>query len=144
MTDAVLDASAIVAWLQSEPGAEKVADVLGSSACAMSAVNVSEVASKLAEGGSNRDRIQEIIGALHVEVATFDTEAALDAALLRPLTSAKGLSLADRACLALAMRLGVPVVTTDRAWAALSLPVTVTLARPAGESRSPDENDARP
>jgi PIN domain nuclease of toxin-antitoxin system len=141
MTDVVLDASAVLAWLQSEPGAEAVEETLASSSCAISAVNASEVASKLAEGGSDRDRIQDIIAALPVEVAAFDIEAALDAAILRPLTSASGLSLADRACLALAIRLGLPVLTMDSAWAGLSLPVAVTVGRPARASAKKQDDD---
>lgn len=144
MTDVVLDASAILAWLQSEPGAETVAGVLRSSSCAMSAVNASEVGAKLAEGGSDRDTVQQTIAALEVEVVAFDMAAAVDAAVLRPLTRAHGLSLADRACLALALRLGLPVLTTDRAWAELSLPVAVTVARPAPANRQDTQNDARP
>jgi PIN domain nuclease of toxin-antitoxin system len=144
MPDVVLDASAILAWLQSEPGAETVEDVLKTSSCAISAVNASEVASKLAEGGSDRENIQATIAALEVEVAAFDAASAVDAAILRPLTSAHGLSLADRACLALAIRLDLPVLTTDRAWARLSLPVAVTIARPASSTTEDTPSDARP
>lgn len=144
MTDVVLDASAILAWLQSEPGAETVAEVLESSSCAMSAVNASEVASKLAEGGSDRQTIEETLAALEVEITAFDMAAAVDAAVLRPLTRAHGLSLADRACLALALRLGLPILTMDRAWAELALPVAVTIARPAAGDGQGTQNHARP
>ncbi|MEX0784101.1 MAG: type II toxin-antitoxin system VapC family toxin [Dehalococcoidia bacterium] len=131
MTDAVLDASAILAWLQDEPGKDVVEDVMTNRTCLVSSVNVCEVISKLAERGAEREAILEALAAMRFVNSDFGAADALEAGLLRPTTRGLGLSLADRACLALAIRLDLPVLTTDRAWAALPLPIAVTIARPA-------------
>ena len=73
--------------------------------------------------------IREAIQALGLEVVGFELEQAYQCALLRPLTKSAGLSLGDRACLALAQQRGQPVITADRAWATLALGVTMTVIR---------------
>jgi ribonuclease VapC len=113
----VLDASALLALLQGEPGSDTVANML--SASAMSAVNLSEVAAKLTEHGMPREAVQRALGGLPIDVHAFDGEAAYAAGELRRLTRSAGLSFGDRACLALAMRLGATAMTADRAWASL-------------------------
>jgi ribonuclease VapC len=110
----VLDASALLALLQNEPGAERVAELLSDGA--VSAVNLSEVVAKLADHGMPATDIREALDGLPLDVHAFDREAAFAAGELRRITRAAGLSLGDRACLALAAHLGVTAVTADRAW----------------------------
>ncbi len=120
MTDWVLDASALLALLNREPGAERVAEALAAGAI-ISAVNLSEVIARLAEIGMPGAEIREAIEPLGLDVADFDAEGAFAAGLLRPATRAAGLSFGDRACLALGAQRGVPVLTADRAWIGLDL-----------------------
>lgn len=115
---AVLDASALLALLQNEPGAEVVATRL--TQCVMSAVNLSEVVAKLVDHGLPEADLRAALDVLDIDVREFDTEAAYAAGELRRITRDAGLSLGDRACLALAMRLGAAAVTADRAWAKLA------------------------
>ena len=124
---AVLDASAVLAVLRSEPGEEVVRPLVGRAA--WSAVNLCEVASKLAERGMPAPAVEEAVDALSLVVYDFDSEMGLAAADLRRL-GPRGLSLGDRACLVLARRLGVPAVTADREWTRLSIDgVAVTVIR---------------
>ena len=123
----VLDASAVLTILNEEPGMTVVVEVLP--LAVIGAVNISEAVAKLADGGMPGPEIQEAIGGLRLDVVPFDAELALAAGLLRPLTRLAGLSLGDRACLALGMRLHVPVLTADRSWAGLDLDVEVRLLR---------------
>ena len=123
----VLDASAVLTILNEEPGMTVVVEVLP--LAVIGAVNISEAVAKLADGGMPGPEIQEAIEGLGLDVVPFDAELALAAGLLRPLTRLAGLSLGDRACLALGMRLHVPVLTADRFWAGLDLDVEVRLLR---------------
>lgn len=129
MSDFVLDASALLAFIQDETGRDRVFELLATGRCIASAVNISEVAAKLADEGTVESDVVAIIDRLHIEVVPFDRSDALEGGRLRPATRSLGLSLADRACLALALRLGLPVVTTDRQWANLNIGVHVELAR---------------
>ncbi len=110
----VLDSSALLALLQEEPGAERVEALLDGAL--ISVVNVAEVAATLARHLSSEE-VKLILANSGPVTVTADEEIAIDAGLLRPITDAAGLSLADRFCLALGRRLGVPVVTADKAWA---------------------------
>ena len=124
----VLDASALLTLLQNEPGAEVVADLLPRGI--MSAVNLSEVVAKLMDHGMPLEEAREALDGLPIDVASFDRDAAFAAGELRRVTRGAGLSLGDRACLALATRLGATAVTADRAWASLSDGIAhVTLLR---------------
>jgi ribonuclease VapC len=125
--EAVLDASAVLALLRGEPGADAVAALWPG--VRVSAVNLSEVAAKLADRGAGEEEIRDTLAELELRVEPFDGEDAIAAGLLRPPTRSDGLSLADRACLALAVRLGLPVVTADRRWTELGLPVEVRAIR---------------
>jgi ribonuclease VapC len=131
---AVLDASALLALLKGEPGAERVAEALEQGAY-LSAVNLAEVLSKLADWGEDPAEAQArmaqvgLLGAA-VEVLPFTGEDALEVARLRALTRAYGLSFGDRACLAMARRLGLPALTAERAWAELDLGIPVEVLRP--------------
>jgi ribonuclease VapC len=116
----VLDASALLAYLRDEPGAELVAQAIADGAI-ISTVNLAEVFSRSADRGADPAKLADTLsqsglldGAITIE--PFTTADAIDAARLRPLTRDAGLSLGDRACLALARRLGTPVLTADTAW----------------------------
>lgn len=123
----MLDASAILAMLNSEPGHEEVARVV--SYAVISAVNLSEVVSKLAENGMPGEEIEEALEGLALEIHDFGRDLAFQTGLLRLSTRSRGLSLGDRACLALGKQLHLPVLTTDRAWEDLELGVEVRQVR---------------
>jgi PIN domain nuclease of toxin-antitoxin system len=130
----VLDASALLAYLHDEAGAAEVTDVLASGAT-ISAANLAEALSKLAERGADAGEVAaklEYEGLLHglLDVEPLTIEDAIAIADLRPQTRDRGLSLGDRACLALGIRLGIPVVTADRAWAELGAVLEVVEVRP--------------
>ena len=121
----VLDASALLALLFDEPGGEMVER--GLMASVISAVNLSEVMHKSLERGVGVEGLRDDLEALGVDVLAFDGDAAEEAANLRLATRAAGLSLGDRACLALARRLELPAVTADRTWEGLELPDPVAV-----------------
>ncbi|WP_347179183.1 type II toxin-antitoxin system VapC family toxin [Roseofilum acuticapitatum] len=127
MSEVVVDASAILALLNQEKGSEEVARFMGKAA--ISSVNLSEVIAKLAELNIPEDVIAEILSNLRLEVIPFNEEQALQAGMLRPVTKSLGLSLGDRACLALGIYLHQPVLTSDRQWSHLNLNVEVRLVR---------------
>ena len=127
MSRAVLDASAMLAFLRSEPGRDVVYGYRGDSMA--SAVNVAEVGSRLSDLGASPADVRRSIGLLAVEVVAFDEEQALATASMRLATRHRGLSLGDRACLELAARRGLPAVTADRAWAELDVDAEVRLIR---------------
>jgi PIN domain nuclease of toxin-antitoxin system len=133
MSSAVLDASALLAYLRDEPGADVVADVVADGA-AISTVNLGEVLSRVADRGADPARVARqmtdrglLDGAIAVE--PFTDVDAVEIARLRPLTRDRGLSLGDRACLALARRLDAPVLTADTAWSKLDLPLELRQIR---------------
>jgi PIN domain nuclease of toxin-antitoxin system len=111
----VLDASALLAYLLDEVGAEVVERALAEEA-AIGAVNLAEVLSKLADAGEDPAAAFDGISVLPIEVVPFDEDLAIESARLRPITSSFGLSLGDRACLALGRRLARRVLTADAAW----------------------------
>ena len=114
MSDAVLDSSAVLAVILEEPGAEHVEPWLPRAK--VSAVNVGEVTAKLRDLGMPEATVETVLGGLQIDVRSHDWDAALASGYLRPATRSAGLSLGDRACLALAAALGVPAVTADRGW----------------------------
>ncbi len=121
-TPSVLDASALLAFLQREPGQERVAEAIAPGS-AISAVNVSEVVAKLRDASTPEPAIRQSLDSLAargLEVVPFDRSLALAAGFLRPLTRELGLSLGDRACLALGRVRGQPVLTADRGWTAVA------------------------
>ena len=127
MAEAVLDASALIAFLRDEPGADKVAEVLTRSC--ISAVNLAEVLSKMTEYSKPVDAVAYQIERLRIPVITFESEQAGIVASLWQATRAAGLSLGDRACLALGIYNQWPVMTTDRAWAKVDVGVKVEVIR---------------
>ena len=116
----VLDASALLAYLQRERGYLLVEPVL--EAAAMSAVNLSEVLQKSAAAGVSTAGLEADLQAVGLRFYAFDTEDSACAAALWTSTRKLGLSFGDRACLALANRLRLPAYTADRAWAAVQVP----------------------
>lgn len=124
---AVLDASAVLAWLRDESGADVVQSHLD--AAVISAVNLSEVHQKLAQRGVDADRTVAQLRTLGIRTEPVGAADAITAAKLWPATRAAGLSLGDRCCLALAARTGGPAVTADTAWTALETGVTVVSIR---------------
>jgi PIN domain nuclease of toxin-antitoxin system len=125
---AVLDASAVLAWLRDEPGAEEVHPLLGTAV--MSAANWSETWQKLARHGVDADRATSRLRTLGLRVEPVTEADAVTAARLWTRTRTAGLSLGDRCCLALGVRLELPAVTADTAWAGLGLDeITVQVIR---------------
>ena len=131
MSKFVADSSAVLAVIQQESGADDVIRLVADDGWAISTVNLAEVASKLTDRGTSSDEAHEIISGLDLDVHSFEEGDAMESAALRNATRSAGLSLGDRACIALAQSLELPVITMDRAWTTLRLPVEVRLARPA-------------
>ena len=123
----VFDASAILALLRRESGHEEIEGFLEGSR--VSAVNLCEAATKLEEEGNPADEVAVALDALNLTVVPFSTPLALRAASLRNPTKHVGLSLGDRACLATAIDLGLPAVTTDRIWTKLDLGIPIHVVR---------------
>ena len=128
MNRIVLDASALLAVLNGEPGADKLTVELLSTA-ASSTVNLAEVQSKLVDRGLNPDRAWAATMTPVAEAIPFTTEHAKAAGGLIAETRALGLSLGDRACLALARALKAPVYTADRSWKNLKLGLHIHVIR---------------
>lgn len=116
----VLDASAVLALLNAEPGAETVAEQLATGDAVVSAVNFAEIMGKVFERGVPEPDAAALWRRLAIGIEPVSAAVALRAALLQPQTRPLGLSLGDRCCLALAQELGgAVVVTADRAWRAV-------------------------
>ena len=127
MADVVLDASALLALLNAEPGSEEVERTIPGAA--ISTVNLSEVVAKLVEAGMPEEAVRSVLGGIGLEIHPFDVELAFQTGILRPQTRALGLSLGDRACVALGLQLKAPVLTTDRNWKSLDVDVEVQAIR---------------
>lgn len=123
----VLDASALLAYLKDEPGSDQVDGVLGESV--MSSVNWGEVIQKSIAVGVQVDGLLRDLQALGLRIEPFTVEDGEMTGRLWQQTYQAGLSLGDRACLSLGLRLAVPVLTCDQAWASLNLSINVQLIR---------------
>jgi PIN domain nuclease of toxin-antitoxin system len=117
----VLDASALLAYLNGEPGAQRVQHCIEQGQAIMSSVNLAEVLSKCADQGMSSADQAALCTALPLEISAFDTALALSSAALRSSTRAQGLSLGDRCCLALAQSRNAIALTADQAWSRLGL-----------------------
>jgi ribonuclease VapC len=129
----VLDASALLAYLNDEAGAAVVEAAL-EQGCFISSVNLTEVFSKVAElGGKPRVLAQRLEdeGILHqtLEVVPYTYKDSFEVATLRVVTKSLGLSLGDRVCLALGKKFGVPCLTAEHLWKKLTLKIAVTMIR---------------
>jgi PIN domain nuclease of toxin-antitoxin system len=124
---AVLDSSAILAVFFSEPGAEIVLPILRGAL--LSTVNLAEVHTRMVDRGASLQQAWNWITGLQCETCSFTDAHARAVAELRPITRPFGLSLGDRACLALAIQRKATVYTTDRAWKNISLEIEIELIR---------------
>ena len=116
----VLDASAVLAWILREPGSERVATLMLTENCLMSSVNAAEVVARLADAGRPEAALRATLSHLGARLVPFDADHATTSGLLRPPTRSLGLSLGDRACLALAIHAQANVITADRPWLKLT------------------------
>ena len=121
MNKVILDASALLALINNEKGADKVEALIGN--IIMSSVNVTEVASKIYDllGDNNEEQCKLSIEPFVHSVIDFDKSLCYMAASLKNQTKNKGLSLGDRACIATALQLDLPVYTADKIWAELDI-----------------------
>jgi ribonuclease VapC len=124
----VLDASAVLVYLQGEPGRESVEQALETGAV-ISSANLAEVLSKVVDVGLSPMAILVRLRALGCTIEPLTEDDALQIGALRATTRQHGLSLGVRACLALGIRLAQPILTADRAWATLTLPIHIQLVR---------------
>jgi PIN domain nuclease of toxin-antitoxin system len=127
VTRFVLDASALLAVIRNEPGADFVKE--RSTGALMSSVNASEAIMRSVERGFSLELVQALLITEQINLVPFDMGLALSTACLRAATRSRGLSFADRACLALTIREDAVALTADRTWADLDLPCPVELIR---------------
>lgn len=125
--DCVLDASALLAMLHAEPGSETVEAHLDRAA--MSSVTWSEVVQKSLQRAVDVDGMRQDLEALGLAILPFDADDAEATARLWPILRGGGLSLGDRACIALAARLRLPVLTADEMWEELELEIRINVIR---------------
>lgn len=128
MALAVLDASAVIALLRDEPGADVILGYAGDAL--ISTVNLQEAIKVLLADGTPPGVARNMLGSLNLEPRAHRVEDAYAAAALFQATKTKGSGLGDRTCMALAIAEGLPAITTDRAWSELAIPgLSVILAR---------------
>ena len=127
MNRVMLDASALLAYLLGEPGAEKVPAVQGEAA--ISAVNLAEAVSVLILRGVPAEIIRKQLSRTAINVVEFDAGSAEAVGLLVQKTRRCGLSLGDRACLVAASRAGIPALTADRGWKGVDVGIPIQFIR---------------
>ena len=128
MNEFVLDASAMLAYIQEERGADNLTKEILDHAVA-STVNLAEVQSKLVKKGHDPEEAWEEILSLVKAEEPFTSEQARIAGDLITATERFGLSLGDRSCLALAIALKAPVYTTEQAWKNLKVGIPIHVIR---------------
>ena len=128
MSEVVFDASAILALLQQEPGAEKLTNEIRKNAV-VSTVNLAEVQSKLVKMRNEPERAWEAALSSIAVVEPYTIEQAKIAGSMIATTEKYGLSLGDRCCLALAIELKAPVYTTEQAWKNLKVGIPIHVIR---------------
>jgi PIN domain nuclease of toxin-antitoxin system len=127
MSGVVLDSSAVLAVINAERGAARVIEVLDGAL--LSAVNHAEVMTKLIDRGVDRELARATVLKIGVEIIDFGLDLADRTGELRRETRHLGLSLGDRACLALAESEGLPAMTADKKWAGANLGVDIRIIR---------------
>jgi ribonuclease VapC len=127
MTEIVLDASVLLALFGHERGWEEAQSLVGDGV--ISSVNLAEVVTKLIEKGASPDQALALVDGLSCRIVDVDRRQGLRMGTLHAQTRGRNISLGDRACLALGEQLGLPIVTADRAWAALDLGLEIRLLR---------------
>ena len=127
MSAVVFDSSVLIAILRQEPGSEVGEQSLNDAL--ISTVNLAEVATYLARNSVPPETIDRALTAFPIEVVPFDREQGIIAGCLYPACKSLGLSLGDRACLALAKSKNLPVLTADQAWLELEIDVSVNSIR---------------
>ncbi len=127
MADVVLDSSAILAVLFDEAGRDRVAAYLPGAL--VSTVNLAEAITKLCEQNMSSIDAERAIAELHLTIVPFSASQARIVGDLRSATRSAGLSLGDRACIALGMERQAEILTTDRAWATIATPATISVIR---------------
>jgi PIN domain nuclease of toxin-antitoxin system len=123
----ILDTSALLALFRSEPGWEVVQAALGESA--VCAINLTETITKLIRKGGEPRLVERYLRGLPMPILPWDEELAWESRDLAPPAWTRGISLAGRACLAMARHLGAAAMTSDTKWAKLGLHVRVVLFR---------------
>jgi ribonuclease VapC len=123
----VLDSSALLCLLNGEAGADRVAEALPSAV--IGAVNLAEVVTKLRERGLSAEEVEEALGGFNLDVRPFTAQQAYATWHLRHATRSQGLSLGDRACLALSAELGTPALTADQAWGKVEAGTAIEVIR---------------
>jgi ribonuclease VapC len=127
MSSFVLDTSALLACLNRESGSESVIGTIAGAL--LSTVNLAETIAVLVRQGASREKAIEILELWEFQVADFDRSLAEETGALIKRTRSQGLSLGDRACLALALTENLPVVTADRAWRGVDVGVKIRFIR---------------
>lgn len=133
-TGTILDASAVLAFLQGEPGAEMVQVALENEHCWVGAANQAEIIAKSIDRGVDGVSVKTILADLAYTVVAITAEDGAQAGWLRTQTRVAGLNLGDRLCLAQAQRLKAKVLTADRPWlnVADELGLAIQCIRPNG------------
>ena len=129
MNTTIVDASALLAYLFDESGADVVAELLDTGNALVSSVNYAETVSKLVDRKMPEEVVKTTMDNLGLEAVAYDEQQALLTGLLRKSCLSYGLSLGDRACLALAKANGLPVMTAGREWKTIPLGLEVVLIR---------------
>lgn len=129
MNKVVLDTSVVLAYLFQETGADQVLPVLEAGSGVMSSVNYAELVGKLVDQGMPVGIIRETLFDLELEVVDYDAAQAFETGSLRTISKTFGLSLGERACLALASVMKLPVLTADRIWLNVPVPTEVRSIR---------------
>ena len=119
MNKVILDSSALLALIKNEEGSSVVEELLGS--IIMSSINISEVASILLDSEMDTEQVSKAIEPFIDSIIDFDFEYSILCASLKKSTKHLGLSLGDRACISLGIKLELPIYTADKIWAELKL-----------------------
>ena len=126
MNSYVLDASAVLAYINAEPGSEMVEEVLFSST--ISSANLTEVFSKLVRSGMDAEETRDVLLQCCPSVTAVDREQAETAGIIHAAVTHLGISYADCACLSLGARCDRPVLTADHKWEELDIDFDVEVS----------------